>query len=147
MSTYKFRLGTLLRMRQTVRDQRRAELAQAFQAEQIVRRQQDELAHEIAQTNEQILRGSQPGNVKVDNLLDAHRYERVIEARQSHLDAQRQQLEEEIVRRRERLVEADREVRVLEKLDERQRQEHNQNEHRREVRQMDEIAARVTQNK
>ena len=147
MSTYKFRLGTLLRMRQTVRDQRRAELAQAFQAEQIVRRQQDELAHEITQTNEQILRGSQPGNVKVDNLIDAHRYERVIEARQSHLEEQRQQLEEEIVRRRERLVEADREVRVLEKLDERQRQEHNQNEHRREVKQMDEIAARVTQNK
>ena len=44
-------------------------------------------------------------------------------------------------------AEWEREVRVLEKLDERQRQKHNQNEHRREVRQMDEIAARVTQNK
>ena len=147
MSTYRFRLDTLLKMRQTVRDQRREELAQAFQAEQIVRRQQDEIAQESEQTNDQIRRGSQPGNVKVDNLLDAHRYERVIEARQNNLDAQRQQLEEEIARRRERLVEADREVRALEKLDERQRQEHNQNEHRREVRQMDEIAARVTQNK
>jgi flagellar export protein FliJ len=40
------------------------------------------------------------------------------------------------------LIEADREVRVLEKLRERQLEQHRESESRREVRQIDEVAQR-----
>jgi flagellar export protein FliJ len=46
----------------------------------------------------------------------------------------------EIERRREVLVEADRDVRVLEKLREKQTERHRYEENRREIRQLDEVA-------
>ena len=55
------------------------------------------------------------------------------------------QLSEQIVLPRAALVEADREVRVLEKLRENQQRAHAQQEFLQEVKQLDEIAGRIRQ--
>ena len=47
----------------------------------------------------------------------------------------------EIERRRQALVEADREVRVLEKLRQRQAEQHRRDEDLREVKRLDEVAS------
>jgi flagellar export protein FliJ len=56
---------------------------------------------------------------------------------------QRARVAEELERRRETLVEADREVKVLEKLKAARRAEYDQAERRAEVKRLDEAAGRI----
>ena len=130
MAKFKFRLATLLKLREATRDERRAELAQAYQADSLLEKQQDRLRKELAGLLLQSRKVAEPGTVDVDQLLETQRYELVLRAQQSQLSAQRQTVAEEIERRRQVLVEADREVRVLEKLRQRQLQRHREEEAR-----------------
>ena len=50
---FTFRLDSLLRLRCSHADERRAEPAQAFRAEEILREQREEIAGELAQTRQQ----------------------------------------------------------------------------------------------
>jgi len=63
-----------------------------------------------------------------------------LKAHRKQLEGQREQVAVEIERRREVLVAANREVRVLEKLREKQSQRHREEENRREAKQLDEAA-------
>ena len=140
MSKFKFRLATLLRIRENTRDERRGELAQAYQADDIMRQQQEELERERVGVLEQSRQAAAPGTVNVDELIQSQRYELLLKTQQRHLQQQRQRVAEEIDRRRESLVHANREVRILEKLEEKQTQRHREEESRREVKLLDEVA-------
>jgi flagellar protein FliJ len=140
MSNFRFRLETLLRLRRAQRDQRRADLAKAIRAEEMLRAQDRSVAQ---QQNQAAQRGRQlksPGAADVDALLHAHRYELVLTAQRRQLATQIAQVQAEAERRRQLLVEADRELRVLEKLRERQAVAHRLKETRLEAKQLDEIA-------
>jgi flagellar FliJ protein len=142
MAKYKFRLATLQKVREARRDRDRAALAEAFQAEQILADRRTELAAESAEL--QVLQRSAVAGplLDVNRLLEAQRYELVLKARGAELAQQQAMLAVETERRRQQLMEADRDVRVLERLDERQRQEHRRGEQRAEVKQLDEVAGR-----
>ena len=142
MKKFKFRLTTLQRLREALRDQRRAQLAEAFQADEIIEGQQLRLEQEMADVEGRQREASGPGEVDVDALLADQRYAMLLGAQHKHLRQQREAVAEEIERRRQLLVEADREVRVLEKLEERQRERHRAEENRQEIRQLDEVAGR-----
>jgi len=119
MTRFRFRLASVLKLREAARDERRAELAG--------------------------LRGewraaAGPGVVDVDRLLDGQRYELLLRAYRRQIDAQRSMLAPEIERRRQAVVQANREVRVLEKLRDRQAQRHRAEEERQLTKQLDEIA-------
>ena len=47
MKPFRFRLATLLRLRVAARDRRRAHLAQAYEAEDVLQQRQGELADEV----------------------------------------------------------------------------------------------------
>ena len=140
MAKFRFRLATLLKLREATRDERRAELAQAYQADAFLEQQQDRLQRELAGLVLQSRKVSGPGTLDVDQLLQTQRYELFLRARQSQLADQRGTVAEEIERRRQILVEADREVRVLEKLRQRQLERHREEEGRREMKILDEVA-------
>jgi flagellar export protein FliJ len=140
MARFRFRLATLLRLRELTRDERRAALAQAFQAEDLVRKKQEELGGELAALAGFCRQTSAAGELDVDAMLAARRYEMVLRAQFSHLDQQRAAIGEEIERRRAALVEATREVRVLEQLREHQQQRHRDAEQHEEMKQLDDIA-------
>jgi len=142
MAKFKYRLATLLRLRESARDERRTQLAQAYRAEEMVLREQERVARESAELSARIRAAAGPGEVHVDSLLDAQRFELVLKARHQQLAQQRRQVEAEIQRRRQALVEANREVQVLEKLRERQRTRWHEEENRREVKRLDEVAVR-----
>lgn len=142
MKTFRFRLATLLRLRNATRDQRRAQLAEAYRADDVVRQEQQRLGQELACLKRRQRTASAPGEIDVDQLLAEQRYGLLLHGQQQHLDRQRQLLAAEIERRRALLVEADREVRVLEKLEQRQRQRHLEEANRLDVRQLDEVAHR-----
>lgn len=140
MSTFKFRLQTLLRMRMADRDEKRGKLAEAYQAERILQGRIEELARDIGEARDRARRGSSPGEINVDMLLNSHRYEVLLAAQKKALEQQLTQVQAEVERRRLTLVEADREVRVLEKLREKRLGEHAQGELKKEVKELDEVA-------
>ncbi len=145
MAKFQFRLSTLLKIRQAERDRRRSALAQAYQAEAIVQEKGKELSNQIAQLRRQYRQAAEPGTLQVDRLVERQRYDLVLGAEQNHSQQQLQQLEEEIERRRIALVEADRDVRVLETLREKKKRAHEMREYRQEVKQLDEVAGRPKQ--
>jgi flagellar protein FliJ len=143
MPRFKYRLTTLLKIREGVRDERRAELATAYLAEQKLRERRDAAQAELDEhLSEQQQSLSQGAAVDVDRLLSTHRYQLVLRAEITVLDRQAEMLAAEIEKRRQALVAADREVRALEKLKDSQFERHRQGELLAEHKQFDEIASR-----
>ncbi len=142
MGKFKFRLHTLLRLRQVTRDERRGQLAEAYQADEIIADSQNKIQRELDDTQTQGRRAVAPGAIDVDRLLESQRYEVVLDAQKKHAAEQRRKVQEEIQRRTDFLVEANREVRVLEELREKQLQRHRQEWNRQEVKLLDEAAGR-----
>lgn len=142
MTNFKFRLQPLMKLREAERDRCREELAEAYQAEQILADRQEAIRKQIEHAKQLARRGSQPGSIAVDGLLDTHRYELGLATQLQHLLVQRETVREETERRREALVAANRELRILEKLRERGEIEFRRKQERLEVRQQDEIALR-----
>lgn len=140
MAKFKFRLATLLRLREAARDQRRAELAEAYRADSLLREHLDRVGQELSWLRTACRKVAGPGTVDVDRLVEAQRYELTLRAHQKRLVGQREAVAAEIERRQQALVDANRDVRVLEKLRQKQIQRHRQEENRREIRQLDEIA-------
>ena len=140
MAKFTFRLAALLRLRETRRDECRAALAEAYRIDEALARQFDGLSRELDALRNFCRRKASPGAVDIDRLVEAQRYELVIRARQQDIAQQRETLAAEIERRRQVLVEADREVRVLEKLRERQAEQYRRDEELREAKRLDEVA-------
>jgi flagellar export protein FliJ len=101
-----------------------------------------ELATEI--TNLESMRRSALSvpSINVDPLMDAQRYQGVLLAQQNKMREQIRLLTAEVERRREAVVEADRQVKVLEKLHEHKLEEHRKEQLRAETKILDEVAAR-----
>jgi flagellar protein FliJ len=144
MAKFKFRMATYLRLREAVRDERRSHLAQAYQAEAILLHEQGRLEAESAAAAARVRDAAGPGQVNVDDMLDAQRYQMVLRAQRQQLAGQHQQIQTEIQRRHQALVEANRDVQVLEKLRDRQQDQHRYEENRREIGHLDEIGQRRT---
>jgi flagellar protein FliJ len=143
MAAFRFRLATLLRLRENVRDDCRAQLAAAQRAQDIIYARIAELSGEIDQLRQRVGIVSRPGTVDVDQLLEASRYEMTLKAQRQSADEQRRAVEAEVERRRQALVEADREVKTLEKLREQQTTRHQLEQHRRETKQLDATAIQL----
>ena len=120
MARFTFRLATLLRLRENERDQRRAELAQAYHADDILRQQDEDLERERIGLLAISREAAGPGAVDIDRLIQTQRYELLLKTHQQQLRRQREAVAAEIDRRRETLVRANREVRILENLREKQ---------------------------
>ena len=140
MAKYKFRLNTLQKVREAHRDQQRGSLADAFRAEQVLAENRAQLTIEERELRELQRSASQGPYLDVNRLLEAQRYELLLKAQSQELAKQAVQLAAETERRRQTLVEADREVRVLELLDERHRRAHDLEEQREETKRLDDVA-------
>ena len=129
-----------MKLREADRQQRRAELAEVYRADEILARQMDAIRLEINEMRIRSLAASSPGRVDVDRLIAAQRYEQVLRAKSVGCSQQQSRLAAEIEKRRLALVEADRRVRILEKLRERHAETHRTGELQREVKTLDEVA-------
>jgi len=144
MAKFKFRLQTLLQLRDAARDRRRLALAEAYRADDVIRQQQERVEEDLNELTRQTRQACGPGELNVDRLLDARRYELVLKAQQRFLGQQHRAVQAEIEKRRDALVEANRGVRVLETLREKLHQRHQEEENRQQVKQLDEVAGRCT---
>ena len=143
MARFRFRLEPLLKLRRAARYERRAQLAQAHDAQHILYDQHAASADDLLASRNASVRDSMPGIIDVDRLLNSHRYELVLEAQSAEIEKRQEQLAAEIDRRHELLMEADREVKVLEKLKEKKLDTHRREQLAIEVKQMDEVGQRL----
>lgn len=141
MARFRFRLQTVFRLREAVRDERREQLADALRVDDALRERREELAEQ--RRSARALQTLTAGPVNVDRLLEAQRYEASLSAEIQHVEDQRTRVAEEIERRRTALVEADRELKVLEKLRELRRSEHLREEAVEDAKRLDEAAGRL----
>lgn len=142
MPRFQFRLASVLRLREAARDERRLRLAEALRAEQLLGEQRAQVQAALGDVQQRARDAARPGPVQVDRLVDAQRYELVLLAQLADLGQKAQLLAREIDARRQALVAADRDVRVLEKLREQQRERHRAGEQARDTKQLDEIGGR-----
>jgi flagellar protein FliJ len=140
MSTFHFQLATLLRLRETARDERRGELAETRRADTELQRQLTRLMQEQERLQHDYRTAAGPGAVDVSRLIEAQQYALTLRAQQAELERQRQALATEIDRRRQALIEADRELRTLERLRQRQWEIHQQEDDRQDGKRLDEAA-------
>ena len=141
MAKFHFRLQTLRRLREITRDELRFRLATAYEAERILAEQRTSLSNEelaLAASQRSIL---QRMPLDVNGLLASQRYQLALQAQDRILAEQAAKLAAEVEVRRNALMEADREVRVLDKLEERQRRLHEQTLARAEMKRLDEVGA------
>ena len=143
MARFTFRMATLLKLRESARDERHAQLVQARQAAEILSRQREVLDEEARRLEQDSRSAVRPGPIHVDRLLNARRYELLLQAQQQDLLQQQQAVDAELARRQQALVEANREVRVLELLRQKQWVRHRDEEARQEMKQLDEVAQRT----
>ncbi len=141
MARFRFRLQTLRRLREIHRDELRVRLAEGYQAERILADERAALAEERTGLAALQRRLVEHGTLDVNRLLATQRYQLLLEAQDRTLAEQAARLAEEIERRRQAVVEADREVRSLDKLRERQQREHQLAAARADAKRLDEIGA------
>src|SRR5580658_9229190 len=144
MARFIFPMESLLKLRRSQRDESRAALAEALRVDDVLRQQLAALGREIGALREFSRRASAPGSVNIERLVEARRYDLVTQAQHLNSTQQRETVGEEIERRRQALVESDREVRVLEKLRQRQAEQFRRDEELREAKRLDEVAAQQT---
>jgi flagellar export protein FliJ len=141
MNKYRFRLETLQKLRVAQRDQQLSALADGDRAEQILAERRTALADEAAGLRDAQRAAMAATYMNVNQLVEAQRYEMVLRAHEHQLTEQAARLAVEVERRRLAVVEADRAVRVLDKLDERRRADHRRQQQRWEHKQLDEVAS------
>jgi flagellar export protein FliJ len=144
MPRYKFRLQTVKKIGEARRDQSRASLAEAFHAGDVLTEGQRSLAREQSELRDLERAAARERYLDVNRLLEAQQYDYVLRAREQELARQQSLLEIETERRRLALVEAERDVRVMQMLDDRQRAAHARHARRLEIQQLDEIAGGIS---
>ena len=143
MKPFRFRLATLLKLREQARDACRGQLAEAFEAESQLRAHRADTQQQLDSLIDQLTATRKPGRVDVDSLVTVQRYQLVLQAEYQTQTQQLELIAEEIERRRLALVAADREVQVLEKLQEQGRERHDLEAKRSETKQLDEVALQI----
>ena len=140
MSEARFQLATLLKLRESTRDECRARLAESQRADQELVDQLTRLGMEQQRVQVECRKAGGPGDVDIERLVEAHRYAVSLRNSENELKQRRQALAAEIQQRRQALLQADQEVQVLEKLRERRLERHRVEEERKEAKQIDEAA-------
>ncbi len=134
------RLHMLLRVRIAERNECRLALAAVGKSLDTIGGQLSELAAEMERLQRLTRRVTRPGSVNVNRAMDSYRYERLLELRQQQLKQREAATRQLVEAKRELVIHADREVRMVEKLLEQENQRRQLQLERAEQRAYDEIA-------
>jgi flagellar export protein FliJ len=143
MARFRFRLQSLLQLRDADRQQRLGELAESLASERMC--QQARRAVDGQRTTQRNAARHAAGRVTVDvdRLQAASEYDASLRERAAELARKQHELDAEIAERQRALAVADGHVRVLEKLRERQLQDFARQQVLAEINELDEAALRA----
>jgi len=143
VADFRFRLTTLMRLRRTARDERRQEVAVAQRLEQTSYERIAKFDCELAELRNRSDAIGQAGPIDIDRLRDTARYQSLLAAQRQAAQRELEGCSAHVNHLRQLLVEADRELKTLEKLQARQQERHRSRQHKRELGQLDEAAIRI----
>jgi flagellar export protein FliJ len=132
-----------MRLRRTARDERRQQLAVAQGLEQSIYDRIIRLDGELANLRRRSAEASKSGAIDIDRLREAARYQSLLASQRRSAQQEREDCSAHVNRLRESLIEADRELKSLEKLQSRLQERHRQSQRKHELRQLDEAAIRI----
>ena len=138
---FRFRLQPLQKIRENIRRDRQTELAKALEAEAVVREKIENLVRDIAKTKEDGRKWASSGKINVDFLVGLRRHEAYLLVQKTDAEQTLEQVLAEVERRRQAVVEADKEVKILEKLHEKLKERHDSELDAKEIVELDEIAS------
>jgi flagellar export protein FliJ len=124
MSIFKFRLQGLLRLRESQRDEARLLLADLLRQDAQLIDDQAALDGAVATARTELGTSTCPGPVDLVRYRDLQSFETDLRQRRRSIDTARRALEPQIAERRQALASAQRELRLLEQLAEREAAEH-----------------------
>lgn len=142
MPGFRFGLSTVLLVRQRCLEQRQIELADAVARLRQVASEKAAIEERIRQHRQRCRAVVVPGRLDVAALRAASQFEAAQTEHVAALDSQHRQLSAEIEHLRDAVVDADRQLRAIEKLREQRYREHLADQRRAEQRQLDESALR-----
>jgi len=137
---FQFRLTPLLKIRENIRRERLAELTKSLEAEAVILEKLEGINNQIVETKKEARERIRQGKINVDYMIGLRRHEAFLLAQQSYIQEKLEILRQEIEKRRQAVIEADKEVRVMEKLREKQKERYDESERAKETVLMDEIA-------
>ncbi|GHT30717.1 hypothetical protein FACS1894214_1120 [Planctomycetales bacterium] len=138
---FQFKLEPLITIRDNELKEKQAELAKAYEARRIVedmgKKVEAEIAENIEAGREMITGG---GVIQPDYLLGLRRQEMFLLAQRKDIQDKMQMLDEEIERRRDAVIEANKSLKTVERLKDRRYEKYQLEERRKETISMDEVA-------
>ncbi|UUO07664.1 flagellar export protein FliJ [Blastopirellula sp. J2-11] len=139
MASFHFRLATYLKLKIAARDQRQAELMEVLSIQEQLTREMQETAELLETTITEARDGCSVGRMNVDSLIVAQRELNHLRSLIAHKQSLQRKLNPHIEQRRNALLEAEKEVRSLEKLRERQEKRFQTEQERLDSLELDEI--------
>ena len=140
---FTFRLEPLITLRDNVLKERQAELAKAYEARQILENDMKKLDQQLTDARDSARTLMQEGQkVNVDYLLGFRRQEMFLLANQNDLQEKMKLIDEEIEVRRAAVADANKELKIVEKLKEQRYEKYLAEQNKEEMKTMDEIAGK-----
>lgn len=140
MKKFSFRLEKLQRLRERLRDQRKIALAEAVQYQDRVERQISQIQHARQFEKEELRQSLSRRNLSAETAIQSQLFDGLLGRYEMQLDCQLKQVEAVAEQRRGQLLDAEKNVRVLEKLEGKLRQRHGESIESAERILMDELA-------
>ena len=141
MRAFRFRLRTLQRLREQKRDAAKQRLADAQSQRVKVESDIRDIHDELQGLESHMRQAVNSQQLDVDRVMDGHRHQISLQAKLAELNKVLATANDVVDKCRLKLVEADREVKVLEKLHERQLSEHEKQIAAHESKLLDEAAS------
>ncbi|MDR0706171.1 MAG: flagellar export protein FliJ [Planctomycetaceae bacterium] len=141
---FRFRLEPLITIRDNTLKEKQGELAKAYEARRIVEDKQRELEQELVENVTAGRQRLQTGTIDIEFLLGLRRHEAYLNAQIEVVRGHLRQIDEEIERRRNAVLEANKELKIIEKLKEKRYEKYQTEENRKETIRLDEIAMKKT---
>ncbi len=138
--SFQFRFATLLQLRRRTRDEAGADLGKANEAILRIDEQTESLMAERSVMLEQAGK-ARIGSVSIDSILSQGRYDMQLQADMQSLRETRAKLAEELLRRQQRLIEAEADVKRFERLKEHEWKVYRAEQQKLEQAEADESAA------
>jgi len=143
MTAFRFQFDALLRLRKAERERCQALLAETLTSRRLLEDRRCQLERELEDQSRYTRAGVGPGPIDAASLARAGAYDASLRGQRAALVEEERLLTDEIERRRQALLEADRDERVLAKLRERRQQQHLADVARGEQNELDDVAARL----
>ena len=138
---FRFRLEPLITIRDNVLKEKQAELGKAYEERRVADEQRTKLEQDLANNLEEGRKAMQPGQIDLSFLLGLRRHEMFLRMDHQSVLKYIDEKDQEIEWRRRAVIEANKELKIIEKLKEKQKAAYDAEIQRRETIEMDEIAS------